>query len=135
MCKEQSELGIFNRIDMVSYPPEQAYYYLFCRAVATHFVGFDIDYAFGPMVMTRIATQYFLDYRGEYGDKWDSILIPRLRIIKDGLRISVLPIYFQNDLRMKQLEAGNPIIILKRLEQFNNVVPSLITEWQRLNKV
>lgn len=130
MEQEQSVLGIFNRTDMASYPPEQAHYYLFCRAVATHLIGFDVDYAFGPMIVNRSATPYFLEYRGEYGDKWDSILVPRLRIIKDEHMVSVLPIHFQNDKRMTQVEAGNSTVILKRLEQFNNVVPSLIAEWQ-----
>lgn len=85
MKQEQSDFGIFNRIDMVSYPPEQAHYYLFCRAVATQLIGFDIDYAFGPMMMTPAIIPYFLKYSGgRYGDKWDSILVPRLRIIKMG---------------------------------------------------
>jgi hypothetical protein len=133
MWQEQSALGIFNRTDMTSYPPEQAHYYLFCRAVATHFIGFDIDYAFGPMIMARVATRYFFEYKGEYGDKWESILIPRLRIINDGLGVSIFPINFKNDWRMTKAEIGNMIVILKRLEQFNNVVPSLITEWRRLS--
>lgn len=134
MEREQSDFGIFNRTDMASYPPEQAHYYLFCRAVATKLIGFDVDYSFGPMMVTRSSISHFLKYQGEHGDKWDSILIPRLRIIKAGLRVSVLFVYFQNDARMTRVESGNPAIILKRLEQLNNVVPSLIAEWQRLSK-
>jgi len=132
MEQEQSVLGMFNRIAMSSYPPEQAHYYLFCRAVATQLIGFDLDYAFGPMMVARLRASYFLEYRGEYGDKWDSILIPRLRIINKGAGISVMSVDFQNDQRMTQAESGNPAIVLKRLEQFNNVIPSLISEWQRL---
>ena len=112
-----------------SYPPEQSHYYQFCRAVATQFVGFDFDYAFGPMVITRSSASFFLNYNGKCGDKWDSILIPRLQIIKSGLKTSILPIDFQNDQRMTSVESGNPTIILKRLEQFNNVIPSLVEEW------
>ena len=134
MEREQSALGIFNRKDMASYPPEQAHYYLFCRAVATQLIGFDVDYAFGPMMVTRSSISYFLEYRGEYGDKWDSILVPRLRIIRDRLNVSVLSTDFQNDVRMTQVESDNPTVILKRMEQLNNVVPSLIAEWQRLSK-
>lgn len=134
MEREQSNLGIFNRNDMTSYPPEQAHYYLFCRAVATQLIGFDFDYAFGPMMITHWSAPYFLEYQGEYGDKWDSILIPRLRIIRDRQKISVFSTDFQNDARMTSVESGNPTIILKRIEQLNNVVPSLIAEWQRLGK-
>lgn len=129
MEKDKANLGMFNRNDMSSYPPEQSHYYQFCRAVATQFIGFDVDYAFGPMIITHSSASYFLGYRGEYGDKWDSILIPRLRIIKNGIAVSVLPINFQNDKRMTYVESGNPTIILKRLEQFNNVIPSLVKEW------
>jgi len=135
MKKMQSDFGIFNRIDMASYPTEQAHYYLFCRAVATQLVGFDIDYAFGPMMMTPATIPYFLKFSGgEYGDKWDSILVPRLHIIKGGIKFSVLPVNFQNDERITRVESGNVAIVLKRLEQFNNVIPSLIAEWQLLNE-
>ncbi len=135
MKKTHSDFGIFNRIDMTSYPTEQAHYYLFCRAVATQLVGFDFDYAFGPMMMTPAIVPCFLEYSGNrYGDKWDSILVPRLRIIKDGIKFSVLPVDFQNDERMTRVESGNVAIVLKRLEQFNNVVPSLNAEWQLLDK-
>lgn len=135
MKKTHSDFGIFNRIDMTSYPAEQAHYYLFCRAVATQLVGFDFDYAFGPMMMTPATISCFLEYSGyRYGDKWDSILVPRLRIIKGGIKFSVLPVNFQNDKRMTRVESGNVTMALKRLEQFNNVVPSLIAEWQLLNE-
>lgn len=135
MKQDKSDFGIFNRIDMTSYPPEQAHYYFFCRAVATQFLGFDIDYAFGPMMITPKTISYFLKYSGnKYGDRWDSILVPRLRIIKDRIKFSVLPINFRNNEKMTGVESGNPAIILKRLEQFNNVIPSLVGEWQYLNK-
>lgn len=133
MSQEKSGLGLFNRVSMTSYPTEQAYYYLFCRAVASKLVGFDLDYAFGPMVMSKSATRYFLEYGGEYGDKWEAILIPRLRIIKQGIGVSLLSIDFENDPRMTAIESGNPSIVLKRLEQLNNIIPSLIKEWDKLN--
>ncbi len=133
MSKEKSGLGIFNRTSMASYPPEQAYYYLFCRTVASNLVGFDFDYAFGPMVMSKLATRFFLEYMGEYGDKWDAILVPRLRIMKHAMGTSLLPIDFENDSRMTAIESGDPNMMLKRIEQINNVVPSLIKEWDELN--
>lgn len=131
MSQEKSGLGLFNRIKMTSYPTEQAYYYLFCRAVASKLVGFDLDYAFGPMVMSKPTTRYFLEYQGEYGDKWEAILVPRLRIIRQGVGVSLLCVNFKNDPRMTAIESGNQNMMLKRLEQFNNVIPSLIEEWNK----
>jgi hypothetical protein len=135
MLQQRSILGLFNRSEMQSYPAEQAYYYLFCRAVATKLIGFDLDYAFGPMVMSPAAVRHFLEYNGEYGDKWDAILVPRLRIINQRAGFSLLPVSFRNDPRMTSVESGNPTIILKRLQQFNNIVPSLIREWGNLTTV
>jgi hypothetical protein len=131
MQKKDAMLGLFNRTDMKSYPEEQVHYYLFCRAVASRLIGFDLDYAFGPMVVTKGGASHFLRYVGEYGDKWEAILIPRLRIIRQRFRIAILPVDFKNDPRMTDVESGKPSLILKRIEQFNNVIPSLLTEWQR----
>lgn len=125
-----AEFCFFNRKSMDSYPPEQAYYYLFCRAVATHLIGYDLDYAFGPMIVTKVSAPFFLNYSGEYGDLWDSILIPRLRIIRNGLSYAVKTVDFNNDPRMTAIESGNLKMILKRVEQLQNVIPSLIAEWQ-----
>lgn len=134
MEKEKAVLGLFNRTakSMATYPPEQAHFYLFCRVIASNLTGIDIDYAFGPMILTRESLPYFVEYEGEYGDKWDATLIPRLRVINAGLKVSICPITFHNDRRMTQIEAGDTNFALKRLAQFNNVVPALITEWQKL---
>lgn len=111
--------------------PEQVYYYLFCRTVASYLVGFDLDYAFGPMIVTKASAPFFLNYSGEYGDLWDSVLIPRLRIIRSGLSYAVKTVDFNNDPRMTAIESGNLKMILKRVGQLQNVVPSLIAEWQK----
>jgi len=128
MKEKNAFLGLFNRMSVNSYPEEQAHYYLFCKAVASKLLDIDLDYAFGPMILSKNALPYFLDYESKHGDKWDSILIPRLRIIKDNHPIALLSIDFKNDSRMTGVESGNPKAILKRIEQFNNVIPSLIEE-------
>ena len=127
----KAKFCFFNRRNLDSYPPEQAYYYLFCRSVASQLVGYDLDYAFGPMIMTKTSSKFFLDYKGEYGDLWDSILIPRLRIIRSNLSSIITSVDFKNDPRMTKIESGNPEMILKRVRQLQNVIPSLIAEWQK----
>lgn len=134
MRSENAALGLFNRINMESYPREQAHYYLFCRAVASALLGFEVDYAFGPMIMTKKSIPYFLEYAGEYGDRWDSILVPRLRVMHAQLKISILESDFRNDTRMTRAERGNLQFILKRIKQFDNVARSLVSEWQKLNR-
>ncbi len=130
--ESSAEFCFFNRHSMNTYPLEQAYYYLFCRSAASRLVGFDLDYAFGPMILTKDSARFLLEYEGEYGDLWDSILIPRLRILRGHIPYMVKMIEFYNDPRMTAIESGNPEMILKRIKQFKNVIPSLITEWQKL---
>jgi len=136
-----TELGIpanqtlfFNRNSMSSYPKEQVCYYEFIRAVATSQLGFDFDYGFGPMLIHKSGLRQFVEYEGDYGDKWDAVLVPRLRLISSHLPFSVLPISFQNDKRLLQCEQGNARIIQKRLQQLNNVVPSMLSELTRLKR-
>jgi hypothetical protein len=80
------------------------------------------------MIVSREGLKHFLDYDGQYGDLWESILIPRLRIIRNGLGFSILPVNFKNDPRMTLSESGNLKFVLKRLNQFNNVITSLVKE-------
>lgn len=127
-----TEFCFFNRHSMNSYLPEQACYYLFCRWIASQLIGFDVDYAFGPMILTKVSARVFLEYEGEYGDLWDSILIPRLRIIRGNIPYEVKTVEFHNDPRMTAIESGILKMFLKRIEQFRNVIPALITEWKRL---
>lgn len=119
----------FNRLSMNSYPEEQIHYYLFIRSIATQLFGFDFDYGFGPMLISKLGIHYFLDYTGDYGDLWDSILVPRIRLIKSGEKFRVAGIDFRNDFRMKAVEKGNANIIIKRLLQFDNVTKSLMKEF------
>lgn len=126
-----AEFCFFNRRSMESYPSEQAHYYLFCRSVASHLVGWDLDYGFGPMIFTQASVSFFLEYNSEYGDLWDSILVPRIRIIRSDFKYAVKTVEFQNDPRLTVVESGNPRMILKRVEQLQNVIPSLIAEWHK----
>lgn len=135
MVREAAVLGLFNRVLMTSYPQEQACGYLFCRAVASAFLHQDVDYAFGPFIATREGSSNLLSYHGEYGDRWECFFIPRLRTLMSDSRVSFLRIDFVNDPRMTKAESGDSTMILKRLEQLNNIVPSLVAEYKKLTSV
>ena len=126
--KNNFKLGLFNRTDMESYPEDQKYYYLYLRSAISSLLKFDLDYAFGPVVFHRDVLPYFLEYKSEHGDLWDSILAPRLRIIKDGHPYGIMDIDFQNDPRMTEVESAHSDMIRKRFDQVNNVGPSALRE-------
>lgn len=134
MTTERAALGLFNRTlkSMSTYPTEQRLLYDFCRTIASRILGCDIDYAFGPMILTRDTLPFFLGYDGEYGNRWNSILIPRLRVIHSCLKVVFLPVLFRNDQRIYNAENGDIKFLLKRFDQFNEIIPALISEWRRL---
>ena len=74
------DFAFFNRNSLVSYPPEQAHAYDLARLAAKYVLGIDLDFIFGPMVMSRNVLHFFLEYDGVYGDEWDSIHVQSLAV-------------------------------------------------------
>ena len=48
----------------------------------------DLDLCFGPRIFNKAGGEYFLNYKGERGDNWESIFIPILRALRDGVKIT-----------------------------------------------
>jgi hypothetical protein len=128
-----------HRIDLViparsragwdTYPPEQVDIERFGNRAFQAFTGVEADIWFGPFAANKRALQHFLDYTGEYGDKWDSIHIPRVSIFATGLAVmSIFSPNFRYPAEQCKEEEGNPTLILKRLNQMNNLIPALYKE-------
>lgn len=119
------------RISLESYPPEQKFYYALGRLAFRYLTGMKFDYPFGPVIMSRRAARFFLEYKGEYGDLWDSILIPKLRIIKAGLSVVEIPIRYSNPKEQTRAEVGNMDLFVKRVRQLENLISSMKKEVSR----
>lgn len=79
------------RRNLDGYPPYQA----FSELRSNHEIGNitgrpDLDLFIGPRVFNRISAEYFLGYKGERGDQWESIFIPVLRALHDGVPVQSL---------------------------------------------
>lgn len=129
------DLVLPRRMSLASYPPEQqrtesVQDMAFCAAT-----GMAWDVSFGPFLANRRALRYFLRYRGEYGDQWDSIFAPRLRALKVGLRIRTPLVSYVHPRAQTRAETGDPDYFLKRIAQVANVFAALYKEGMRLGIV
>jgi len=73
--------------------------------------------------------QLFINYQGAYGDTWESIQIPRIQAIQQGMRVRSRPIPYQHPIEQTAQEAGQLDYLRKRITQLHNIVPALCKEW------
>lgn len=124
---EKHDLVMFRRITLDSYPPEQAMTYKMVALAFKYLTGIDSDYLFGPTGMSQRAVQYFLNYESKFGDLWDSIHSPKVRIIHDGLPWTIVTVDYRHPPEQTEAETGMDLF-MKRVEQIRQVVEALTYE-------
>ena len=88
------------------------------------------------LVSGKSAT-HFLTHGGEYGDKWDSIDIPKLRALLSGATSNVFEIDDVHPEFQTAAETGNMALRLKRIGQADVGTKGMIAKianWKNLNK-
>ena len=115
-----------------SYPEEQDYAEKIGNSAFFHLTGHKLDMWFGPVAFRSRLAHYFLDYKGEYGDLWDSCHIPRLRMMKDGHKFVSIEIDYIHPSEQTISETGNVDFIIKRVKQLNNLIPAFKEEALKL---
>jgi len=125
---ESYDLVMFRRKNLDSYPPEQIYTYKMVELAFKYLTNIECDFLFGPIALSKRSVDYFLAYKSKYGDVWDSIHIPKLYIIKDGLPWTQVEIDYQHPEVQTQAELGNMDLFIKRVEQIRVVTEALISE-------
>lgn len=128
----EADLVLPARKSLDSYPPEQEHAERIGNLAFKYLFGREFDPWFGPRVISKRTLKYFLNYQGEYGDKWDSIFIPVLRAMKDGLRVKSVEVDYIHPYEQTAEETGRVDFLLKWVEQLLNLVPALQKEAQRL---
>jgi len=93
------------------------------------------DLSFGPRLMGEEALSYFLNYEGEYGDKWDSIFIPILRVKKAGLKIHYEGVPYIHPEEQTGEEEGDLSVFMKRIEQFYNLATPFYEEGKKIGLI
>ncbi len=130
MLKDNIDLLKLGRKNRDDYPPMQKAAEGFAILACQEFTGLKWDFDFGPFLLSQQALLYFLQYDGEYGDLWESLDIPQLRIVRDGLNVK----YQEVDYVHPPEQAGEtgPDMIFKRLKQMSVQVTSIGAEAKKL---
>ena len=139
--RHEADLVLPARRSMASYPVEQEYAERLGNKAFTDLTGHALDAWFGPRAIRPAALKFFLDYDGksadgkeEYGDKWDSIFVPVLRAIADGLTVTSVDVGYIHPAQQKLDEEGNIDMLIKRIAQLQNLVPMLRDESRALQR-
>lgn len=126
------------RKSLDSYPKYQQY----CELKGNWLVGNmlsrpDLDLWFGPRAMDRHGARLFIDYDGEYGDRWDSIFIPVARAVNFGhcsgsrFVASVL-VDYRHPAEQTAAETGDEAMDRKRDTQLAELLAAMQIECQKL---
>lgn len=120
------------RKSLESYPPIQRLAERLGNMYFGKATDHNLDVWIGPRLIGPRALPYFLDYKGEYGDKWDSIFIPIVRAIADGLIVIGKEVDYVHPPEQTAEEEKDPEMDLKRLGQLQNLVPAFYAEAKKL---
>lgn len=118
-----------NREGMESYPDYQQYAEMLGNKAFELITGCALDMWIGPRIVRTSACHFFLNYAGEYGDRWDSIFIPVIRAIKAGLTVTSSPVSFLYTPEQRQDEENNFPMLEKRIVQLTTLVEAIKKEW------
>jgi hypothetical protein len=131
---QETQMVMFNRMSLESYPPEQAHVYALARLAARYLVGLDLDFMFGPVAFRQEIAHYWIDYSGTYGDNWDCIHIPKLRALRAGVAYRVFSTSYVHPPEQTASEVGNVGLLMKRIEQARVVVGAMYSEYKLSNR-
>ncbi len=120
------------RQSLDSYPPYQQQAERRGNLAFLQATGLDLDVWFGPRVIGPRALPFWLDYRGEYGDRWESVLIPILRAAAAGLRIVGEEVHYAHPPEQTAAETGDGEMDRKRDAQFQTIVAAIQKEAAKL---
>lgn len=122
------DLVIPERKSLASYPLYQEYFETIGRIAFSMLTGKDLDMWFGPRVFKGPIAHFFLNYKGEYGDLWDSIFVPVLHIIKTGKKVTGFIVDYEHPIEQTVLEENDFSFLEKRNEQLSTLIGALKKE-------
>jgi len=123
-----ADLLIPRRKSLKSYPLVQQHFEWLNNYAFQVLAGINFDHCTGVRIFKSEIAHYFWEYKGEYGDKWDVLLIPIVRLLKDGKKIIEFKVDFQYPKEQKAEEEIGVAIFKKRLDQLINCFQALKQE-------
>ncbi|HSE29639.1 MAG TPA: hypothetical protein VLA77_03595 [Candidatus Saccharimonadales bacterium] len=129
----QADLVVPRRTSLASYPIEQQHAEIMGNSAVAGLLGAEFDFWFGPRVWSLKALPHMLNYNGEFGDKWDSLMVPVIFTMADGLRVMSVDVDYIHPAAQTAEEQGSPEMTLKRAEQLYTIIQALIAIVDRLH--
>lgn len=132
---KKDPLLIPGRRTLDSYPKSQQHAEWLGNRIFQMITGKDLDVWFGPRIFSTEISGFFLNYKGEYGDKWDSIFIPILRILASGKTVAGYGIDYAHPQEQTTTEENDLLMDLKRIEQLTTLVNAIRKESEILGLI
>lgn len=111
-----ADLVIPKRMSLRSYPIVQQFTEKIGNFYWKSLTGHDLDMWSGPRTWHNDIAHYFLNYKGRYEDKWDSIFIPVMDAIFDGKKVIGVDVEYIHPKKQTEIE-NNITFHKKRFEQ------------------
>lgn len=130
-----ADLVVPKRKSLVSYPLVQQHSEALINFFVRELTGLNLDMSFGPRTFKRELCSYFLDYKGEYGDKWDSLYIPVLNAIHDKKNILSVDVDYTHPTKQTEFEEHDLEFFKKRVDlQLCELTDILGKHWKKIKK-
>ncbi len=126
----KADIVIPKRLSLKSYPVMQQHSESFVNIIWKKLTGLDLDIMFGPQMISHDACKFYTSYDGKYGDKWDALIIPIIKAIKDGMRCISSDVDFEYPTEQKDFEDAHFMFAMKRLEQAYNIGTAIEKCWK-----
>lgn len=127
----EANIVVPKRRSLESYPLLQQYSEKLGNLFWKNITGTNLDIWSGPRTWKREMSRYFLEYKGGYGDKWDSIFIPVMNAILDGLKVLSVEVNYEHPKKQTEIEEGNLEFDKKRLEQLTTLISAFEEHWAK----
>ena len=140
--KEMSRLILEDKADLImprrkslsTLPKAQQHLEEFSNDFFKELTGLDFDVGAGCRLYKRDFINYFINYKGEYGDKWEILIIPILNALQDGFRISSEDIDYVHDPKQTDVEENDIEFYRKRIFQLDNFTNAIYQHWKKLKE-
>lgn len=121
----KAEMVVPRRQSLESYPSLQQRSEHIMNSHWQMLTGIPLDVSFGPRAWHASLSPLFLSYTGDYGDLWESIMIPVLDAVLSGHRVGEVVLNYRNPEEQTAIEEGSIDFLRKRIAQLNNVTSAL----------
>ncbi len=135
IIENKADIVIPKRKSLSSYPLEQQYAESLGNLFWKQLTGTDLDMWIGVRAFRRESCSYFLNYNGEYGDKWEILLIPVINAIYDKKKVTSIEINYQHPVEQTRLEEKDLNFFKKRIEQLTSLVGAIDSHWKKLYNI